>query len=93
MPVNRSDLVGRVAESTDLPPVVVDQALAGLMEGIAQALADGDAVNIRTFGKFEPRKRRPVTRLNPATREPIDVPAQISVGFVPSKNLKAKLND
>lgn len=92
MPVNRSDLVGRVAESTDLPPVVVDQALAGLMDAIAVALASGEAINIRTFGKFEPRQRRPVVRLNPLTREPIAVPAQISVGFVPSKNLKAKLN-
>lgn len=90
--MNRSDVVQAIADREGMPAVVVDQILGSFMEVVTNSLAIGHPVNIRTFGKFEPRYRKPVTRLNPLTREPIDVPATTSVAFVPSKNLKANIN-
>lgn len=90
--MNRGQLVRSVAERTDLPVSEVDYVFAALLDAIAEALANGDPVNIRRFGKFEPRHRNPVTRHNPRTGAEIKVPAKRSVGFVPSVNLKAQLN-
>lgn len=91
--MNRLALVTRIAEREGVPAVLVDAVLGSLMSTIGEALADGEPVALRSFGKFEPRTRKPVIRLNPLSGTPVYVPEQKSVGFLPSKNLKAKLND
>lgn len=90
--MNRGDVVKMVAEGSDLPVAQVDQVLTGLLEAITEGLAAGQTVNIRRFGKWEPRHRNAVVRKNPRTGEAIPVPAKTSVGFIPSGNLKAVLN-
>lgn len=90
--MNRGDLVRKVSSDTDLPIVTVDRVVDSLLTEISTCLVDGETVALRGFGRFEPRRRRAVTRLNPTTREPIAVPAMISVGFVPSSVLKTALN-
>lgn len=90
--MNRGDLVKAIADQDGLPSAVVDQVLGSLLDTIALSLAAGDEVTIRRFGKFEPRRRRAVTRLNPKTGIPVNVPEKMSVGFVPSMNLKQRLN-
>lgn len=92
--MNRGELVKAISDDlTEVPVTLVDEVLGSFFDQIAVALAAGDDVTIRRFGKFEPRKRRAVTRLNPKTKIPIDVPAKTSVGFVPSSNLKQRLNE
>lgn len=92
--MNRGEVVKAITEDlTEVPATLVDEVLGSFFDQIASALASGDDVTIRRFGKFEPRKRRAVTRLNPKTKIPIDVPAKTSVGFVPSLNLKSRLNE
>lgn len=91
--MNRGELIKAISETEQMPATLVDQVLTSFFDQIATSLASGDDVTIRRFGKFEPRKRRAVTRLNPKTKIPIDVPAKTSVGFVPSSNLKARLNE
>ena len=93
MTLNRLALVTRIAEREGVPAVLVDQMLGALMTEIGESLAAGEPVALRSFGKFEPRTRKPVVRLNPATGVPISVPETRSVGFLPSKNLKQRLND
>lgn len=56
------------------------------------ALACGEDVVIRNFGKLQPRTRNAVTRKNPQTGLPVDVPERQSVAFIPSRVLKARLN-
>lgn len=91
--MNRGEIVKAVADTQDIPATLVDEVLGAFFDHVAVTLASGDNVSIRRFGKFEPRKRRAVTRLNPKTKIPIDVPAKVSVGFVPSSNLKQRLNE
>lgn len=81
-----------VAGKTDMPVAQVDVMLTSVLEAITEGLSSGEQVNIRRFGKFEPRHRNPVVRKNPRTGEEIPVPAKTSVGFIPSVNLKAVLN-
>lgn len=82
----RGDATERLAKE------IVDAVVSDTIDTIALMLAAGEQVNIRRFGRFDPRDRKPVTRLNPATGEPIHVPAKRSVGFVPSQTLKDRLN-
>lgn len=82
-----------VADKTDLPVAQVDTVLTGLLDAITEGLTAGETVNIRRFGKWEPRHRKAVVRKNPRTGIEIPVPAKTSVGFIPSGNLKAVLNE
>lgn len=91
--MNRGEIVKAISEDKQMAATLVDEVLSSFFDQIAVTLASGDDVTIRRFGKFEPRKRRAVTRLNPKTKIPIDVPAKTSVGFVPSSNLKSRLNE
>lgn len=91
--MNRGEMVKAISEKEQMSATLVDEVLSSFFDQVAVALASGDDVTIRRFGKFEPRKRRAVTRLNPKTKIPIDVPAKTSVGFVPSTNLKQRLNE
>lgn len=91
--MNRGDVVKAISDKEGLPATVVDQVLGSFFDTVAVGLSAGDDVNIRRFGKFEPRRRRAVVRLNPKTKIPISVPEKVSVGFVPSTNLKSRLNE
>lgn len=90
--MNQTQLVQFVAEREELPITTVNQIMQALLDATATALSAGDSVNIRRFGKFEPRTRKPVTRQNPATGEDIHVPAKQTVAFIPSPVLKDRLN-
>lgn len=90
--MNLTDITKGIAHQQKLPVATVHKVLTGFVDLVGLSLSAGDEVTLRTFGKFEPRDRKAVTRRNPKTGDPIDVPAKTSVGFVPSPNLKARLN-
>lgn len=90
--MNRSDLIAEVAGRQNLPATTVEEVLDSITSIITERLQQGEQVAIRTFGKFEPRTRKPVIRMNPRNQEPISVPETHTVGFVPSRKLKDRLN-
>lgn len=87
--MNKSDVVQALAlDGFGQPEAAVNR----VFDVIGAALACGEAVTIRNFGKFEPRHRSEVTRKNPKTGDPIYVPEKLSVGFVPAPALKQRIN-
>lgn len=90
--MNRTDVVRAVSNRTEVPVAQVETILGAFLEVVGLSLACGEEVNLRTFGKFEPRNRKPVVRRNPKTGVEHHVPEKVSVGFIPSPNLKDRLN-
>lgn len=90
--VNRAEFIRNVAELTGQSACAIDEALTAMIDVIASAMHRGESVNLRTFGKFEPRHRAPVVRVHPTTGEQINVPAKTAVAFVPSDVLKERAN-
>lgn len=62
-----------------------------VFEEIAEALANGDKVDVFGFGQFEITERGERKGYNPATKEAIMIPARKAVHFKASKTLKDKL--
>lgn len=87
--MNRSDIIAALAAAGHPNP---EAAVACVLDTITASLARGESVSIRNFGKFEPRARTAVTRYNPKTGVPIDVPTKVSVGFMPAPALKTWIN-
>ena len=91
--MNRSEVIAQTAERLSKPVETVEAVVSVFFDVCAEALAQGEPVNVRRFGKFEPRLRRAMTKPNPKTGEPMNIAERLSVAFLPSELLKAALND
>jgi integration host factor subunit beta len=83
------DEVSRLAELTRKDSEVIVETIFG---SVVRSLRAGDKIEIRGFGSFRTRQRRPRTGRNPKTGEKVDVPAKKIPFFKPSKELKDLVN-
>ena len=68
------------------------EPLLGIFDGMVEALKSGDKVELRGFGSFRQRVRRPRQGRNPMTGEVVNVPARQVPYFKPGKGLKELIN-
>ena len=73
--MNKSELADCLAGRTGMGKAAARDAVDGVFEAIAEALADGEDVRVIGFGTFGTRERPARTARNPRTREPIPVAA------------------
>lgn len=90
--MNRSEIVSQTAKRTTRAVDEVESVINAFFDICAEALVKGDAVKLRRFGVLEPRLRRAMTKPNPGTGEPMEIPERLSVAFLPSDILKDRLN-
>ncbi len=90
--MNRTEVIAALSKRLDMPEPQVRQVIEAFLEFIPDSLVEGRSLVFRNFGKFEPRDRAPLHRINPKTGTTIDVPARRSAGFVPAPQLKRQLN-
>lgn len=89
--MNKSELVARVAEKTNLTKKAAGEAVEAVFESISDALAAGDKVTLVGFGTFEVRNRAARRGVNPATRQAIEIPASKMPAFKAGKSLKQRV--
>jgi DNA-binding protein HU-beta len=87
-PLNKTDLIAKVAELTDLSKKDATKAVDAVFDAISDALQAGDKVQLVGFGNFEVRERQARKGRNPQTGEEIDIPASKMPAFKPGKSLK-----
>ncbi len=87
----KGDIVERVAELTGYPKARMAVAYETIFELMAEALADGDSVNVPGFGAFHVSERAARRGRNPVTGEPMTIAASKTVRFKPAKGLKEML--
>lgn len=86
--MNKTELIARVAEKTNLTKKAAGDAVEAVLETITEALAGGDKVTLVGFGTFEVRDRAARRGVNPATGETIEIPASRVPAFKAGKSLK-----
>jgi integration host factor subunit beta len=64
-----------------------------IFDSIVKSLKAGDKIEIRGFGSFRTRQRKPRIGRNPKTGTRVDVPAKKIPYFKPSKELKDLVNN
>jgi len=89
----RSELVKKLeGENSDLTSEEVERIVDLFFNQIIQRLADGGRVELRGFGAFSTRDRKPRTGRNPRTGESVQVPAKRVPYFKPGKEVRERLN-
>jgi DNA-binding protein HU-beta len=90
--VNKSELIQQLQSRADLSRSDAQKAVDALFSAedgiIAQALQQGEKVQITGFGSFETRKREARTGRNPRTGKEIKIGASTNAAFRPGKGLK-----
>jgi integration host factor subunit beta len=64
-----------------------------IFDSVVRSLRAGDKIEIRGFGSFRTRQRKPRVGRNPKTGERVEVPAKKIPFFKPSKELKDLVNE
>ena len=90
--MNKSDIVAKVAAETGMSQSALDMALGKVFKTITDSLAGGEDVALSGFGSFTVRSRKERQGRNPATGQPMTIPASKSVGFKAAKALKDAVN-
>jgi DNA-binding protein HU-beta len=91
--MNKSELIQVVAESASISKATAGKAVDAVMDGIKEALAEGDTVTLIGFGTFTVRERAARKGRNPRTGEPLDIKAANVPVFKPGKALKDVVNE
>jgi DNA-binding protein HU-beta len=87
MPVGRQDLIKAVAQKEGKSIKETTGFVNTTLEVIRQTLESGESVRLVGFGVFSVRDTAASVRVNPQTREKINVPARKRVKFTPGKEL------
>ncbi len=90
--MNKTELIAKVAEETELPKGKVQAVLDGIINSIGDSLKSGDKVSFVGFGTFDVAKRDARTGRNPQTGASIKIPARKVVRFKAGKQLKDNVN-
>lgn len=86
--MNKTDLITKVSEVTDLPKKDATRAVDAVFHVISESLQNGDKVQLVGFGNFEVRERSARKGRNPQTGEEIEIAASKVPAFKPGKALK-----
>ncbi len=92
--MTKSELIARLIElNPHLTPRDAKRVFATVFGEIADALADGDRVELRGFGAFSVKKRDARVGRNPRTGETVQVGVKNAPYFKTGKELRERLND
>ncbi len=86
--MNKSDLVDAVAGSADMSKAEAGRAVEAVLDGITNALHNGDPVQLVGFGTFSVRHRKARDGRNPSTGDAMHIAASNVPGFKAGKALK-----
>jgi len=90
--MNKTDLIDRIAEKSNLTKKDSEKALGAMIDSIEEALINSDKIQLVGFGSFEVKQRAARKGRNPQTMEEIDIPESKVPTFKAGKDLKEKLN-
>src|ERR1700749_33629 len=86
--MTKADLIDEVSRLAELTRKDSEVIVEKIFDSVGRPLRAGDKIEIRGFGSFRTRQRKPRVGRNPKTGERVEVPAKKIPFFKPSKELK-----
>ncbi|HEY0141696.1 MAG TPA: HU family DNA-binding protein [Thermoanaerobaculia bacterium] len=84
----KADIVNKVAEASEISRVKAAQAVDTVIEGLRNALARGQRIELRGFGVFQVKQRKKGIGRNPKTGVEVKIPPGNTIRFKPGKELR-----
>src|SRR5271166_5656032 len=80
-----------IAEEMGLNQLQTMQIIQKVFDGITETLVQEGRIELRNFGVFEVKKRKPRKARNPRTGEKVMVPARMVVTFKPGREMEERV--
>jgi integration host factor subunit beta len=90
--MTKADLIEEVSRLAELTRKDSEVIVETIFDSVVRALRSGDKIEIRGFGSFRTRQRKPRVGRNPKTGDRVEVPPKKIPFFKPSKELKDMVN-
>lgn len=91
--MTKSALIEKVTEKIGtLTRKQTEIVIDTVFDSIKEAILKGEKIEIRGFGNFKPKIRRPRLARNPKTGEKVEVPGKRIIHFKVGKALKEAMN-
>jgi integration host factor subunit beta len=90
--MTKAELIEDVSRLVEMSRKDSEVIVETIFDSIVKSLKAGDKIEIRGFGSFRTRQRKPRIGRNPKTGTRVDVPAKKIPYFKPSKELKDLVN-
>jgi integration host factor subunit beta len=90
--MTKADLITEVSRAAELSKKDAENIVNVFLDGIVDALKEGEKIELRGFGSFKLRRRNSRVGRNPRTSEAVQVPAKKVPYFKPGKDLKKLIN-
>ena len=90
--MNRNNLIDQIADTTGSSKLDAEQIVDAVLGQIAEALRNGEKVDLRGFGSFQVSEKKERQGRNPRTGETMMIPAKKVAVFKPSKELAERVN-
>ena len=89
--MTKKDIVLKIAEETNIKQVDVKKVVQSTLDHITNALSGGKTVELRNFGVFKVKSRKPRIGRNPRTGATVPVPERKVVTFKAGMIMKKKV--
>ena len=89
--MTKKEIVKTISEEIGLTQQTTKEIVQKTFDAIVETLIQDGRVEIRNFGVFEVKNRKPRLARNPKTGEKVDVPAKYVVTFKPGKEMEARV--
>ena len=89
--MTKKDIVTKISDETDIKQVDVKKVVQMMLDIVVQSLASGETVELRNFGIFKVKERKPKLGRNPKTGESVPVPGKKVVKFKAGLVMKEKV--
>ena len=90
--VTKADIVDKIANETGLTKLETKAVVDGLLLSIIEALADGKRIELRGFGVFSVKSRKPRMARNPRTGDPVPLEERFIPTFKVSSEFQEKVH-
>jgi nucleoid DNA-binding protein len=89
--MTKRDMAKAIAKDTGISQVQAAVIVQRIFDGITETLLSEGRLELRNFGVFEVKERRPRRARNPRTGEGVDVPRKRVVTFKPGREMEERV--
>ena len=92
MSINKKDLIEIIAKEQDqLPYRDIELSVKTIIKSMVKSLRKGERIEIRGFGSFSLRYRKPRVGRNPKSGQSVSIEERYVPHFKPGENLKERV--
>lgn len=89
--MTKKDIALKVTDATGIKQIIVKKVLQGIFDCIIESLIRDEKIELRNFGVFKLKTRRPRIGRNPRTGQTVPVPMRKVVIFKPGLEMKQRI--